>query len=199
MLGKMLGETKVFETATPSRDIWGDFNGRMANTFLINLNELSRKETLESEGKIKALITDPKLTINNKGVNQYDIDSYHRFIASSNNEDPIKTTKDDRRNFIMRSSDELIGNKDYFSKMYELLDDVNVIKTCYEYFKGIPDMDRFNKLDLPSSAYQNDMKEMNISPIESWVKALTLEHYYQIDIELLGKAQFDLFKEWCKK
>ena len=57
----------VFETATPSRDIWGDFNGRMASTFLVNLNELSKKETIESEGRIKALITDPKLTINNKG------------------------------------------------------------------------------------------------------------------------------------
>ena len=199
LISKMLGACKYFETSTPSRDIWGDFNGRMANTFLVNLDELSRKETVESEGKIKALITNPKLTINNKGINQYDIDSYHRFIATTNNEDPMKTQKDDRRNFIMRSSDELIGNKDYFNKMYLLLDDVNVIKTCYEYFKSIPDMDKFNKLELPSSDYQNDMKELSISPIENWLKAYVLDNYYETEIELLGKALFDSFKEWCKK
>jgi hypothetical protein len=44
----------------------GYFNGRMNSSFLINLNELSQKETKESEGKIKGLITDDVLTINQK-------------------------------------------------------------------------------------------------------------------------------------
>jgi hypothetical protein len=47
LLKKMLGVSKVFETAHPSRDVWGDFNGRMADTFLVNLNELSKKEMAE--------------------------------------------------------------------------------------------------------------------------------------------------------
>jgi hypothetical protein len=61
--------------------VWGDFNGPMCNTFLVNFNELSKRETMECEGRIKSLITDPKQTINNNGVNQYDIQSIHRFIA----------------------------------------------------------------------------------------------------------------------
>ena len=84
LLEKMLGKSKVFETATPSRDIWGDFNGRMASTFLVNLNELSKKETCESEGRIKALITDPRLTINNKGVNIKQHNPVFNFAKSSN-------------------------------------------------------------------------------------------------------------------
>jgi hypothetical protein len=97
LLEKMLGTSKVYETAEPSRDIWGDFNGIMADTFLVNLNELSKKETIESEGRIKKLITDDSITINNKGVSQYKIKSYHRFIITTNKEDPIGTNKDDRR------------------------------------------------------------------------------------------------------
>ena len=81
--------------------------------------------SLESEAKIKTLVTDATLLINNKGINSYPITSYYRFIITSNNEDPIKTTHDDRRNFIMRSSDELIGNMEYFNHMYQLLDDEN--------------------------------------------------------------------------
>jgi phage/plasmid-associated DNA primase len=197
---RMLGDSKVFETATPSRDIWGDFNGRMASTFLVNLNELSKKETVESEGRIKALITDPKLTINNKGVNQYDINSHHRFIITTNKEEPINTAKDDRRKFIIRSSDELIGNELYFTKLHEMLNDLNVIKTCYEYFKTIPDMNEFGKLKLPSTEYQEELKEMSVSPLENWLKDLTLEHYYDKEnVEILDKKQYDLFKCWCKK
>lgn len=199
LLQKMIGDSKYFETSTPSRDVWGDFNGRMASTFLVNLDELSKKETMECEGKIKALITNPKMTINNKGINQYGIMSYHRFIATTNNEDPIKTTTGDRRNLIIRSSDELKGNVEYFNEMYKLLDDVNVIKTCYEYFKTMPDMDKFNELKMPETSYQNEMKEASTSPIEGWLKSYVIENYYETEKEIIDKEQYDLFKDWCKK
>jgi len=198
LLSKMLGSEKVFETATPSRDIWGDFNGRMANTFLVNLNELSKKETLESEGRIKALITDPKLTINNKGVSQYDINSYHRFIITTNNEEPVNTTKDDRRKLIIRSSDEKIGDKEYFNKLYSLLDDVNVIKTCYEYFKAIPGIDGFNKIPMPQTEYQQNLKELSRSPVELWLVQLVYDNWNKENVEMLGSETYDSFKEFCK-
>jgi len=199
LLEKMLGSNKVFETATPSRDIWGDFNGRMANTFLINLNELSKKETTDSEGKIKALITDPKITINNKGISQYDINSYHRFIITTNKEEPINTTADDRRKFIFRSSDELCGNKEYFNKMYELLDDINVIKTCYEYFNSIEGMDKFNLITIPVSNYQKELQKMSASPIETWLEYFTLQNESKIEVEEPTKNLFDLFVKWAAK
>ena len=58
LLMLMLGSKRVLETANPKRDIWGDFNGCLMDAFLINLNELSKKDTLEAEGKIKGLIAD---------------------------------------------------------------------------------------------------------------------------------------------
>lgn len=197
LFSKMFGSRKVFETTQPSRDVWGEFNGLMAEAFLVNLNELSKKETLESEGKIKGLITDSTLKINNKGIAQYDVESFHHFIVTTNSENPMSTNKDDRRKLIIRSSDELIGNKAYFNKIYELLGDVNVVKSCYEYFKSIPDMDKFGSLPIPETEYQNDLKEMSISPIESWLKAFVLDNYYATEpIKLFGKEQYELFNSW---
>ena len=106
LLQQMLGKNKVFETTDPSREVWGTFNRMMSDCYLVNLNELSKKDTIESMGKIKGLLTDASLTINNKGVNQYKINSYHRFIITTNNEEPIETKDGDRRNLIIRSSDE---------------------------------------------------------------------------------------------
>jgi hypothetical protein len=200
LLTKMLGSTKVFETTQPSRDVWGEFNGLMADAFLVNMNELSKKEGIESEGRIKGLITDPTLKINNKGVAQFPIDSFHRFIVTTNKEDPMSTNKDDRRKLIIRSSDELINNKVYFDNMYKLLNDVNVIKSCYEFFKSVPNMDKFGSLSIPSTEYQNDLKEMSLSPIEMWLKDYILENYYEKEpIKLYGKEQYELFNVWIKK
>jgi len=199
LFGAMLGSAKVFETTTPSRDVWGDFNGRMCNTFLINLNELSKRETMECEGKIKGLITDPKLTINNKGLNQYDIMSFHRFIATTNNGEPMNTSHDDRRNMIVRSSDEKCGDKEYFKKLHTMLEDINVVKTCYDYFKSIPDMDKFHLLEIPQTEHQTQLKQLSVSPIEQWLKSFTLDNYEKEEVELLGSEACKLFKKWCSE
>jgi hypothetical protein len=193
LMEKMLGSSKVYETTNPMRDIWGDFNGRMANTFLVNLNELSKKDTLECQGKIKGLITDGKLTINNKGMNQYDIQSFHRFIITTNNEDPITTKSDDRRNLVIKSSNELKGNVEYFNKFYEMINDVNVIKTFYEYLKTLS-VDDFNKIPIPQTEHQNEMKEMNMDIEERWIRELANR---EEDFEMSGSDNFKSFMDFC--
>jgi phage/plasmid-associated DNA primase len=196
---KMLGYEKVFETTNPSRDVWGEFNGMMGNCFLVNLNELSKKDTMEAEGKIKGLITDASLTINPKGFTQYKITSYHRFIATTNKEEPVNTTDGDRRNLIIRSSDEKKGDYIYFETMHTFLEDIAVIRTCYDYFKGIDGMDKFKDIPIPLTEYHTNLKELSKSPIEQWLESFTREHMNDDKecIELLGSEIYELFKNWC--
>jgi hypothetical protein len=196
---KMLGNEKVFETTNPSRDVWGDFNGMMCNCFLVNLNELSKKDTMEAEGKIKGLITDNTLAINQKGIPQYKIKSYHRFITTTNKEEPIKSTNGDRRNLIIRSSDEKKGDYVYFETMHHFLEDIDVIRTCYDYFKGIEGMDKFKDIPIPLTEYHTNLKELSKSPIEQWLESFTREHMNDDKdcIELLGTEIYELFKNWC--
>ena len=196
---KMLGYEKVFETTNPSRDVWGDFNGMMCNCFLVNLNELSKKDTIEAEGKIKGLITDNTLAINQKGIPQYKIKSYHRFITTTNKEEPINSTNGDRRNLIIRSSDEKKGDYIYFETMHQFLEDIDVIRTCYDYFKGIEGMDKFKDIPIPLTEYHTNLKELSKSPIEQWLESFTREHMNDDKecIELLGSEIYELFKKWC--
>lgn len=196
---KMLGYEKVFETTNPGRDVWGDFNGMMCNCFLVNLNELSKKDTMESEGKIKGLITDNTLAINQKGIPQYKIKSYHRFITTTNKEEPVNTTNGDRRNLIIRSSDEKKGDYIYFETMHKFLEDIDVVRTCYVYFKGIEGMDKFKDIPIPLTEYHTNLKELSKSPIEQWLESFTREHMNDDKecIELLGSEIYELFKNWC--
>jgi sporulation protein YlmC with PRC-barrel domain len=168
----------------------------MANCFLVNINELSKKETIESEGKIKGLITDLTININNKGVNKFSVNSFHRFIIFTNNEEPVNTTKDDRRKWIVRCSDELIGNKEYFKTFYKYLDNYNVIKTCYEYFKSIPDVENFDKLEMPNTEYQQELQEYSVCQIENWLRDFTYDNQNREDIELKAESILEKFNEW---
>ena len=182
IMRKMLGEKKVYETSNPSRDVWGDHNELMRDCFLVNCNELSKKDTKDAEGIIKTLVTDRSLTINIKGVPKFEITSYHRFINTTNNQDPINTSSDDRRNFIVRCSDELIGNKEYVDKYIQMINDHDSIKSIYTYLKKIPEMENFYKLKIPISEHHELLKEQN-KPIElQFMEYIAFEKFEKSEI-----------------
>ena len=197
IIRRLLGNKKVMETSEPERDVWGQFNGQMVNSFLVNLNELSKKSTLDSVGIIKHLITDPAMTINNKGVNQYEIISYHRFLITTNTDDPIQTSDDDRRNLIIRSSDELIGNKIYFEELREAISNDDIICSYFHYLKSIPDMDKFNRLDIPKTEYQNDLKTLYIPIVNQWI--LYFKSIHPDGIEISANDAYTDYKEWLNE
>tara|TARA_R110000868_G_scaffold89468_2_gene249057 strand:- start:411 stop:2531 length:2121 start_codon:yes stop_codon:yes gene_type:complete len=197
LMARMMGSKKTLVTTTPSETVWGSFNTLMSQCFFVNLNELSKKETLHSEGKIKGLITDSQLTINDKGISAYIIYSCHRFIATTQSEDPVKTKKDDRRNIIIRSSDELCNNKEYFINIREKLEKINVMRTIYDYFMSIEGLDKFVSIPIPKTEYQNDMKEVSRSPFCRWIESYIIERQNDTeDPKLLGEEQYKLFKIW---
>lgn len=198
LLSRIMGGKKIFETTNPCRDVWGSFNNMMTNCFLVNLNELSKKETIEADGKIKGLITDKALTINSKGQNAICVNSNHRFLISTNKDEPINTTKDDRRNIIIRCSDELIDNTEYFEKFNKLIEDDDVVKTVYEYFMGIAGLREFNRIPRPVTEYQENLKMLSKSVIELFLEDLVFSNFDEYEVELSTKELFDQFKVFVK-
>jgi len=195
LIENMVGSHKYFETSNPSRDVWGQFNENMGNCFFVNLDELSKKEIKESEDKYKTLITNGALTINPKGKSSYSLKSYHRFLVTTNGED----WDVNRRNWIIRASDEKISDKEYFENLRNIIENVNVIKTCFEYFMSIEGADKFNKIPIPETEFQNDLKEANRPIIEQWLYDFVIEHDDQQEVKLLGKEIFSHYCSWKDK
>jgi hypothetical protein len=100
---------------------------------------------------------------------------------------------------IIRSSDEKKGDFQYFDTLHKYMEDIDVIRTCYDYFKGIPGMDKFKDIPIPKTEYHNNLKELSQSPIEQWVESFTREHANDPNkkIELLGSDIYKLFQTWC--
>jgi len=198
LMGLMMGGPRLLVTTSPSRDVWGSFNALMINAFLVNLNEMCKKEAQESDGKIKGLITDPTLPINRKGIDPYVIKSFHRFIATTNEDEPMKFKKGDRRNVQIRSSDEKIGDMDYFTKLHAAFQDVNTQRTIYDYLMNIPDMDQFGSIPRPETEWAKDNKLMTTDMFTRWIEAMVIEHQDEPMMEFKSGVQYELFKQWCK-
>ena len=63
LLKRMMGEAKVLSTEDPAQHVWGKFNGLMAQAFLVELDELGRRDFEDNEKKIKSLVTEPRMQL----------------------------------------------------------------------------------------------------------------------------------------
>jgi phage/plasmid-associated DNA primase len=164
-----LGKSKVIQSTNPSRDVWGQFNHLMLNAVIVNLNEVSKRDLLNAEGQIKGMITDSTLAINQKGRDAFYVQSFHRLVSTTNNEDTFRTSFDDRRNLMIECHH--VRDAEYFRQLRVFMNDVNVMKTVYEYFKTLPGADTFISLKKPTTQYQDNMRELSKSPILLWLES----------------------------
>lgn len=200
MMSRMLGSKKVGEHTSPSSTIWGQFNSDLLDEFFINLNEMSKKERINSENKIKGLITDPTVKINIKGIKGFTIPSFHRFMGTTNSEEPLNLSdgNGDRRNLVIRASDELIKNYEYFKKINSYIEDDDVIKTLYEYLKKIPNLDKFGSLPIPQTEYQKELTEISRCAIYQFAKDFVYENYNESKVSVLSKKLYQEFNRYIK-
>lgn len=173
----LLGDGKVLTTTQPERDVWGQFNNLMMGVKFVNLDECDFRNSFGADGTIKGLIKATDITINNKGVSAFNSKSSHVFFATTNSQHGcFKTTKDDRRNFVIRSSNNLKNDKSYFDKFYAYLRNTDAMRSFYEYLKTLPDVEPIMN-DPPKTEYQNDIVELSKTPLDVYLETKTRQKY----------------------
>jgi len=199
LIETMMGEKKLFQSHNASRDVWGQFNSMMLNAFLVNLDELSKKETLDAEGRIKGLITEPYIDINIKGKSAMKVRSFHRILITTNKEEPINTTHDDRRNTIIRCSDELLNNVRYFEKINKIINNKKVVRCFYDYLMNLNVPENFNELEKPVTEYQENLKELSKTTIELFIEDFVRNNYNEEYVNISTSELFEEFNKFISK
>jgi hypothetical protein len=156
-----------FETSQPERDVWGNFNPLMASSLLVVLSECDKRNSFGSENKIKALITDPEMTINDKGIKPFVIQSFHRFITPTNSYDPVKLEEEERRNMIIKMSDEFKKNWEYFKTFADTWDNDAACLSLYSYLMR-RDIREWNRWVIPHTEYHKQLAEFNRNPLDEF-------------------------------
>jgi hypothetical protein len=209
-LSIILGPMKRYITSQPEKDVWGHFNSMMANCCLVQLSEIDRMNTNTHMGKIKDFITNPVITIEDKGQKPYITQSNHNVICTTNNELPFNIGYKQRRIAIINASNKYIDNKEYFAQLHGLMDDKNALKSIYEYFMNLKDVPKkFSLEDINVSQYQEEMKENCVEDIIEFMQCRCIEKKTEIENVALTSLLRDFInwritnklpnKEWNSK
>ncbi len=199
---KMMGADKIYYTTDPKKAFLGEFNGDLAGKKLVILNELNPAELGREEKKFKSLLTDFPLRINPKGEKPYHTQSYHVFVGMMNPKDEgdgVKSKHGDRRNLVIRCSDEKCGDDGYFNELWKIFEDENSMATLYKYFVDIPDVPRiFTTHMIPETIYQNNIKEANKSYLNLWLESICDININKSTITMTSKECLTSHNDWIK-
>ena len=98
--------------------VFGKFNGLIGQHLLININEPPEAtEKFTFGGKIKSKLTQKKHIQETKGIDQINVNSWANYSMTTNNSDPIRSEKGDRRSIYFAVNNEKCGDEEYFNNL----------------------------------------------------------------------------------
>ena len=196
LLSSLMGGKKILETQKPLVDVFGNHNALMVNAYLVFFDEVNKSDMNAVQGQLKGVISEGTMTINPKGKDQFIINSPHKFCATSNGKDPMPTEHGDRRNYIIKGSDELKANLPYFKEFRERVIDSDIgVYSVYKYLLNLEDVpETFNVLQFPKTEYQEILKDANRDYIDTWLEDLTQRHTHEVEISMTSKEIYDDWK-----
>jgi len=118
---------RTFLQVSDINHVVGNFNACLERHYVVCMDEALFAGDKRAVDRLKSLVTEPVVAIEQKYQPRRTIDSYHRFIAASNSDHFAHTDRDDRRFLYLRVSSARQGDHAYFDALHKAIDDPAVI------------------------------------------------------------------------
>lgn len=135
----------------------GQFNAALERNYVICMDEALFAGDRKARDRLKSLVTDSPITIEQKYQPRRSIESFHRFVAASNHDHFANVEADDRRFVFFRVSDKHQEDLVYFAALHAALDDPAVISAMVHDLLVL-DLSGFNVRERPKTAEHTKQK-----------------------------------------
>ncbi|GHW13462.1 hypothetical protein FXF10_06360 [Vibrio cholerae] len=170
LMEKLLGQYAM--RIQDSKHLLGAFNSHLANKLFVTIEEAFWSGSPKDAGKFRTLITDSTMTIEAKGKDAIEVDSYHRFLMCTNNEWAVPAHQQERRFFVLEVSDCKQQNNEYFRELYADIEEPETIGQLFNFLQHY-DIIPFNLHKAPmTEALQAQIMESLPSEAEWLQKVL---------------------------
>ena len=196
---KILGK-ELYLMIGNNSDLYGAFNGMLEGVLLCVVEEASGRDNHRFVDLLKAKITAETTLINKKGINQYRVNDYTRFIFCSNNPNPLPIFNGDRRFTAFDVNSTHRNDPEYFGNLVRVMNDERVQKAFFMYLKQIYTYTTPNEFSINrpiTEAYRN-IKQLNAPSIYKWLLAL-LNSNEPMSEPIKARRLYNKYKDWCQE
>jgi hypothetical protein len=168
----MVGADKSAEITDMSNQLFGAFNSELRDVVLMNINEVERADAAKCYEKLKTQITSPTIRVHGKGEKAYTVANLRKYINSNNNAHAIVIKEGNRRYFATESSNELIGNTEYFSVFCEFINQADVQYSFWKYLMNYKTPRQLTGKDIPTTKLMTEAYKLNRDSVEDFADEL---------------------------
>ena len=205
IITKMIGK-KYTHYTDKQGEVLGKFNSSAKEKLLITLNEGTDLDAMMYVEPMKHFFCAREISIKGECDKPYMTNNYARGIMNSNNVRPVQVTDTNRRFFVTRTTDKYMGDKAWFARLYEELEQDGVVQTLFNWFYN-RDISEFKVRDFPKGSLEQLLKESTVKPVtrfihEAMIKPIDGWGYNPKNHNELwvNKAKFgNDFKSFCLK
>jgi hypothetical protein len=148
--------------------IVGNFNSSLEAKLVVLADEALFAGDPSIDGKLKALITEDRLLINNKGMKTYETDNYLRLIITSNAFHVVHATTKERRFLVLAVQNGNIQDHTFFGRMRTQMDTGGYEALMY-HLKEEVDLTDFDVRQVPKTDALEEQVVKALTPIESFL------------------------------
>jgi hypothetical protein len=129
LFGLLFG--RHFLQIVQSNQLVGNFNAHLREAYLVFAEEAFYAGDKQAEGALKALITEPMMMIESKGVDIESIANYTNIIFATNHYWSVPATANERRYCVLNVSNEKMQNHQYFKLLIEQMLEEGGLEAMY--------------------------------------------------------------------
>ncbi len=190
VLRPLLSDDYYYTTSDAENDFFGRFTTHLQNKLLVKLEEMNYDVFNKHDDKFKSWITAPTRSYEEKGVPKgASIQSYHRFIGTTNEACPVKLSKTFRRYLLVNPYQAHAGKTDHWERIYAGLKKKETLQAFLYHLLHL-DISNWN----PRRKLETDaLKEARQS------QAPPLARYFQSQVQLRGDDENETTMSWLAK
>lgn len=206
MLGRLFGQHYL--QIAQSRHLVGNFNAHLRDCVLLFVDEAFWAGDRQGENVLKAMVTEPTLVIEPKGINSFSVPNYLHIIIASNNEWVIPAGERERRYCVLQVSNKHAQDTAHFAALRAEMENGGLAAMLYDLQNM--DLSKFNVRNVP---YTTGLKEQMLHSLsherrwwyeellsgQIWTtnKRATVDHAHQPPNSISRDALQHRFAEAC--
>lgn len=153
-------------------EVVGQFNAGLERNYIVCMDEALFAGDRRSLDRLKSIVTEPNIRIEQKYQPSRSIESVHRFFAATNHDQFAHIEKDDRRFFMLRVSSHRKQDASYFEKLCVSFYDGVTLEGFVAFLLDL-DLTDFNIRQRPATKEHSDQKIKSLTGFERyWYEVL---------------------------
>ena len=165
-LGSFWGDHGIH--MSQSRHLVGNFNSHLADVCFVFADEAFFSGDKKTEGVLKALITEPTVVIERKGLDAVEHPNCLKIVMATNNEHAVPASKDERRYCVLNVSNARRGDAQYFKDLTKVCND-NAVKSAFLYDMLNRDISGFSPSAIPESDGLKEQRLHSLGSVGKWL------------------------------